>query len=410
MDNTPSYDVIVIGGGASGFFAAINAKETNKALKVVIIEKTTKVLSKVKVSGGGRCNVTNAEPKLSEFLNHYPRGKNFLKKAFGVFGPKETIQWFEDHGLRLKTEPDGRMFPTSNMSQSVIDLFTSQCHQLGIEIKTQMEVLSIVTDNMNWKVVTKSGDITTKKVIVALGGMAKEVAMGWARALNIETVKPVPSLFTFKTVEKDITKLMGLSVDLTEMKISGIKRMEKAPVLITHWGFSGPATIKTSAWQARTLFEEKYQFQVLINWLGELNEAEAIEKLTPSDKQLKNIKINNIPQRLWDYLLKRARVEEQKLFNELAKKDKFRLINTLINDSYAINGKSTFKEEFVTAGGIALSEVSPKTMETVKHQGLYIVGEALDIDGVTGGFNFQAAWSTGYIAGTNAATTTTVTS
>lgn len=396
------YDIIVVGGGAAGFFAAVNSKEYGGNLSVAILEKTTKFLSKVKVSGGGRCNVTNAEPQKSLFLNHYPRGKNFLKKAFSVFDPETTIKWFEENGLKLKTEPDGRMFPLSNTSQSVIDLFMSKASALGIELLPGVELLSFHKEGDFWFLSTSKGSLKTKNLIIAMGGMAKPKNLIWAKDLAIETVSPVPSLFTFKSVEKEITKLMGLSKGEVSMRIAGIKRKETGPLLITHWGFSGPATIKTSAWLARELHQKGYAFEIGINWLNEVNEEELLSNLSGEKKIIKNVKMD-FPQRLWEYLLNRAKVDAEKVFFEMTKKDKFRLINTLINDTYKIEGKSTFKEEFVTAGGIALSEVNPKTMETHKHKGLYICGETLDIDGVTGGFNFQAAWTTGYIAGINAA-------
>jgi len=396
--------VAVIGGGAAGFFAAISCKLYHPKASVVIFEKTTKLLAKVKVSGGGRCNVTNGYEGVSGFARHYPRGEKQLKKAFSQFNSADTIEWFESRGVKLKVEPDGRMFPVTDDSQTIIDCLLNQCKLLGVEVKTStpVQTLKPVSDGIELEL--KDGSEKFNKVIVTTGGQPKAEGFQWLANLGHSVVEPVPSLFTFNMPKNPITELMGLSVANASVRIQGTKLVQSGPLLITHWGMSGPAVLKTSAWGARELHAMNYQFVAHINWLGEMKEQEVREIIqtvqsNSPKKQVKNLSPFNLPQRLWEFQLEKCELAFDKPWAEVSKKHINKLVEALINDQYAVSGKTTFKEEFVTAGGIDLADVDFNTMESRKVPGLYFAGEVLNIDGVTGGFNFQAAWTTGYIAG-----------
>lgn len=399
--------VTIIGGGAAGFFSAIAVKENYPQSKVVILEKSNKTLSKVKVSGGGRCNVTHACFSISELVKNYPRGARFLKKAFYQFNPNHTVEWFNQRGVELKTEADGRMFPKSNSSQTIVDCLRHGAIDLGVKIKQQSAVKHIEinsSDSGKFKICLENDVIFADRVIVATGGSPKLVGFDWLKELGHTIESPVPSLFTFNMPNETITDLMGLVAPCAVVKVEGTKLVSEGPILITHWGMSGPAILRCSAFGARVLAEKKYAFNVLVNWLGLTNEelvrTEIKHQLTNQSKaEIQNLKLPQIPKRLWLYLLNRAGILERKVCAELSKKEINRLVNTLFNDCYSVKGKTTFKEEFVTCGGISLSEVNPNTMQSKKVPGLYFAGEVLDIDGVTGGFNFQAAWTTGFIAG-----------
>ncbi|WP_420386524.1 NAD(P)/FAD-dependent oxidoreductase [Roseivirga sp.] len=399
-----SQKVAVIGGGAAGFFAAISCKEHFPESEVVIYEKTTKLLSKVKVSGGGRCNVTNACQGNGQFARHYPRGEKQLKKAFSQFSSIDTINWFEEKGVKLKAEADGRMFPITDDSQTIIDCLMHTARRLGVAIHLSEPVNTLQPVGDGIELTTAHGRFLFNKVIVTSGGSPKAEGFDWLKALGHEIVPPVPSLFTFNMPGNPITQLMGLSVPNASVRIQGTKLMQQGPLLITHWGMSGPAVLKTSAWGARILNELNYQFTAHMNWLGEMKDVELREVLHEAadsfpKKQMKNHCPFDIPQRLWEYLLKEAQIELERPWAELSKKHVNRLIELLTNHQHKVSGKTTFKEEFVTAGGIALSDVDFNTMESRVVSGLYFAGEVLNIDGVTGGFNFQAAWTTAHIAG-----------
>ena len=399
-----SKNIAVIGGGASGFMAAITAKETNISSNVTIFEKTDKLLAKVKISGGGRCNVTNATYSLSKLIKSYPRGGKKLKKSFNIFNTKNTVTWFESKGVKLKTEEDNRIFPLSNNSESIVNILISTAEELAIRISLKSKVNKIQITKQGFILNINKEKLFFEKIIIASGGSAKSSGFEWISSLGYKIINPVPSLFTFNMPKNPITKLMGLSVSNVTVSIKGSSLKQTGPLLITHWGMSGPAILKLSSWGARDLADLNYDFTVQVNWLT-LNEEIVREKIMKisSNKKIYNHNPFIIPKRLWLFILEKLEIPEDKIWRELSKKNKNRLINTLINDEYEIKGKTTFKEEFVSCGGISLSEVNMLTMGSKRHNGLYFAGELLDIDGVTGGFNFQAAWTTGYLAGKNSA-------
>ncbi|MBI1288801.1 MAG: aminoacetone oxidase family FAD-binding enzyme [Flavobacteriales bacterium] len=397
--------VAVIGGGAAGFFAAIHVRENHPNASVTIFEKSQKVLAKVKVSGGGRCNVTNGTDSITELAKGYPRGERQLKKAFSVFNNRDTQTWFEKRGVKLYTQPDNRVFPTSNDSQTIIDCLLNETKRLGIQIRTGVGVSAIESIEGGIRLSFSESDSERfDKVIVATGGSPKRTGFDWLEKLGHEIVEPVPSLFTFNMPNESITELMGVVSDNALVNIQGTKLKAQGPLLITHWGMSGPAVLKLSAFGARTLSEMSYQFNVQVNWIGEPNYEKASETLREAleinpNKQISNIKPFTLPDRLWLFLLQRSEIPAEKKANELSKKQLNKLVNTLTNDEYSVSGKTTFKEEFVTCGGVSLSSVNFNTMESRVVPNLYFAGEVLDIDGITGGYNFQAAWTTGFIAG-----------
>jgi hypothetical protein len=394
----------VIGGGAAGFFAAFSAKAHQPTSEVILFEKTSKLLAKVKVSGGGRCNVTHACFNNNELIKNYPRGEKQLKKVFGQFTTQDTIQWFESRGVDLKTEADNRMFPTTDDSQTIIDCFFKEAHRLDIQIKTRANVKSIQKGDSYFDLNVNDEVERFDSIVVAAGGSPKAQGFDWLKTLGHEIIFPVPSLFTFNMPNENIKKLMGLSVPNAVVKVQGAKLQQAGPLLITHWGMSGPAVLKTSAWGARVLNNIDYNFKIQVNWLGTPNEEALrrfleIEKPNIYKRKLRNKNPFELPNRLWEHFLEKLEVDPEGIWAELNKKSLNRLINLLLNDTYDVKGKTTFKEEFVTSGGIALSDVDFSTMASRRCQGLFFAGEVLDIDGVTGGFNFQAAWSTGFVAG-----------
>ncbi len=397
--------IAVIGGGAAGFMAAITAKETNPLASVTIFEKTDKVLVKVKVSGGGRCNVTNATFSISQLIKNYPRGGRELKKSFNHFFTTDTVNWFESRGVVLKTEADNRMFPSSNSSQTIVDLLLNTAENLAIRLSYKSKISAITASENGINLSINGETLHFDKVIIASGGSPKESGLDWLKKLGYKIISPVPSLFTFNMPKNPITKLMGLSLTNVTAGIKGSKLRQSGPLLITHWGMSGPAILKLSAWGAQDLAKANYNFSVQVNWLA-MNEEELISQfnsLTSSRKQMHKHNPLEIPKRLWHFMLNKLEIAENQIWNELAKKNKNRLINMLLNDEFEVKGKTTFKEEFVSCGGIDLSEIDMQTMESKRHKGIYFAGELLNIDGVTGGFNFQAAWTTGYLAGKNSA-------
>ena len=397
--------IAIIGGGAAGFFSAIQAKKLHPNYAVTIFEKSKKTLSKVKISGGGRCNVTNATYSIAALVKNYPRGNKALKKVFAQFNVTDTIEWFQKNNVELTTQDDACIFPVSQNSQTIIDCFLNNCKQLKVEIITEAPVVSLKKVEEKFHLIFRDqSEKTFDKVIVAVGGQPKINGFDFISDFNLEMVPPVPSLFTFNMPKEPIRNLMGIVVENANTRIQGTKLMESGPLLITHWGMSGPAILKLSAWGARILAENDYQFKVQVNWLGDLNAEAVHEQITIeiekfAQKKIANQKVVNLPSRLWDFLLNKIGIDTTKKWAELGKKDKNKLIDVLVNDIYEVNGKTTFKEEFVTAGGIALKEIDFNTMQTKKHPGLYFTGEGLDIDGITGGFNFQAAWSTAFVAG-----------
>ena len=395
--------LVVIGGGAGGFFCAVNAARMAPQVKVTILEKTTKILSKVKISGGGRCNVTHAVFDVVEMSKRYPRGQNFVKKTFHQFFTTDTIQWFESRGVKLKAEKDGRMFPETDSSQSIIDCLLQEANLYGVEIRMNAEVKQLTMDNKQWAIALNNGQILAADfVCLATGGYPKSAMFDWLKNLDHQFATPVPSLFTFNLPKHPITALMGISVDNARVKIEGSKLVEEGPVLITHWGLSGPAILRLSAWGARELADKHYQFSVHVAWLPEFNEQTLKETFQEWRKLHATKKVVNhnpgLPARLWQFLLDQSGVNEAWRFADLPAKAENALIRNLVDYVVAVNGKTTFKEEFVTAGGVALSEVHANTMMSKKQPNLFFAGEVMDVDGITGGFNFQHAWTSGWIA------------
>ncbi|HTH56381.1 MAG TPA: NAD(P)/FAD-dependent oxidoreductase [Cyclobacteriaceae bacterium] len=401
MNEGKQYDLVVVGGGAAGFFGAIVAVEINPNLSVMILEKTTKLLSKVKVSGGGRCNVTHYCFEPAMLAKRYPRGSKELKSLFKKFQAKDIVDWFESKNVSLKTEEDGRMFPVSDNSQSIIDCFLYEAGRHKIEVRTQMEVLSIQPASEGFDVETAHQKISTKKILIATGGYNHLEQYAWLGPAVI--IPPIPSLFTFNDSKKLFKDLMGVSMARAEVKIAGTKYAEAGPVLITHWGLSGPAVIKLSAWAAQFLHDKKYEFTALVNWTGSANEEgvrlhfDDLNSKHGKQKILSN-PLYSIPSRLWARLCELAEIEEPWTWAVLPRKNQNRLIEFLIRCPFEIKGKTTFKEEFVTCGGVDLKSIDLETMESKTVKGIYFAGEVLNIDGETGGFNFQSAWTTAYIA------------
>jgi predicted Rossmann fold flavoprotein len=401
---TESKKVVVIGAGAAGIFAAINIAEFSPAIKVFVLEKSSKVLSKVKVSGGGRCNVTTATREIPSLIRNYPNGENFLKKAFHKFSSSDTVKWFESRGVKLKAEQDGRMFPVTNDSQTIVDCLLESCQNAGVLIKTNTGIRRIKRNKGSFILVTDGeNEIACDAVVIATGGAPKTESYQWIRELGHEIEMPVPSLFTFNLKGESITKLQGVTVKDCEVKIPGTKLSSKGPVLITHWGFSGPAVLKLSAFGARLLNEMNYQYEVLVNWTGGKNEQQIREELNEfksgnPKKFVRSVSPVQLPLRLWEFLTEKAEISSETTWNNLSGKPLNKLVNNLIADRYGAMGKTTFKEEFVTSGGVTLNEIDHNTMESKVTPGLFFCGEVLNIDGVTGGFNFQAAWTTGHIA------------
>ena len=394
-------NVAVVGGGAAGFFAALSAAKHHPSSNVVLFEKTAKLLSKVKISGGGRCNVTHHCFSNSALAKHYPRGGKHLKKGFDTFQTADTVAWFQSRGVELKTEEDGRMFPVSDSSQTIIDCLQNEALRLGVTIRLHTPLRTL---HPQFEGGFHLNGEHFDNVILATGGSPKLSGLAWLEALGHTVSDPVPSLFTFNMPGEDVTALMGVVVPDAIVRIQGTKLSQQGPVLVTHWGMSGPAVLKLSAWGARELAQREYQFSVQINWVGIPNASEAASVMEKAVDDMRKKKVTNacpfeLPKKFWAYLLERANVSAEALWLDLGKKAKNKLLNTLLNDVYEVRGKTTFKEEFVTCGGVTLEEVDFTTMQSREVPGLYFAGEVLDVDGITGGFNFQAAWTTGFVAG-----------
>jgi predicted Rossmann fold flavoprotein len=399
--------LVVIGGGAAGFFCAVNAARMNPLLKVIIAEKSSKILSKVKVSGGGRCNVTHACFEISELVKRYPRSQNFLKKSFYWFNTKDTISWFEERGVKLKTEADGRMFPVTNNSQTIIDCLIKEANKYGVEILFNTEIKSIERVDDLFHLTTANSKIQAANFIcIASGGYPKTSQFERIKSLRHTIEEPVPSLFTFNIPNNKITSLMGVSVKKATIKIQSTKLSETGPVLITHWGLSGPAVLKLSAWGARELNALNYHFNVLLNWLPSYNENTLREEWKFLRNQFASQKISNknpfgLPSRLWLYFLDECNINHDVHWAELSSASQNKLIKTLTAQAFEVKGKTTFKEEFVTCGGVKLSEIDANTMQSKIVPQLFFAGEIMDVDGITGGFNFQHAWTSAWIAAKN---------
>ena len=404
--------VVVLGGGAAGFFGAIACAEANPEQLVYLLEKSPKLLSKVRISGGGRCNVTHACESAAQLVQHYPRGGRQLKEAFRQFGVADTIAWFKARGVELKTEADGRMFPTTDSSETIARALEDAARRAGVRVLTRTaaeEITALPEGGFNLAI---SGEGSTalgpilraSRLLIATGGNPKLAAYDWLRALGHTIAEPVPSLFTFNVPASPLRELPGVSVPHARVVLAGEKLQYEGPLLVTHWGVSGPAVLKLSAWGARRLHELGYHGTALISWVP----AHTDETLRPwaQNFRLENCKKQvaahpqfGLPTRLWRTLAAEAGIGPETRWNEVPAKAQNRLLELLLRTPLQVQGKTTHKDEFVTCGGIPLSEVSLSTLESRRVPGLYFAGEVLDIDGITGGFNFQAAWTTGFLAG-----------
>ena len=398
--------IAIIGGGAAGFFAALSAKKHFPDARVCVYEKTSKFLGKVKISGGGRCNVTNATFNKRILSENYPRGEKLLRKAFEQFDAKDTVDWFESRDVALKTYPDQCIFPLSNDSQSIIDCFWYEARKLGVELFTSQGVDAIKRTKNSFQLHFKDSEMEVDRVIVTVGGQPKFSGLQWLADIGHQIVPPVPSLFTFNMPQDPIRELMGIVVEKAVVRIEGQKLIGRGPLLITHWGMSGPAILQLSAWGARILAEKEYHCSILVNWLEDEKEEGLRAQIKQiikdhGSKMMSNHNPFPMPNRLWVFLLAKNEIDPSGRWHDLAGKSLNKLVNTLINDRYEVKGKTTFKEEFVTAGGVDLAEIHVNTMESTVCPGLFFAGEVMDIDGITGGFNFQSAWTTGFIAGKN---------
>lgn len=395
--------IVIVGGGAAGFFCAANIKAETGS-NIIILERSQKCLGKVSISGGGRCNVTHNSDSIAEMSKKYPRGEKFVKKTFHQFFIKDTIAWFRQKGVQLKTEADNRMFPTTNDSQTIIDALWAAIKQNNVEVRLGQHVHEIEPLQQGFNLSIKGHqNIVADQLVIASGGFPKLEMFDWLKGLGHQLISPVPSLFTFNIPRHPITDLMGLSVPNAAVKVLGTKLQESGPLLITHWGLSGPAVLKTSAYGALTLATLNYDFQIQVNWLSEYSEETfrtflADYKQVHPAQKVSNIVGLPIPQRLWNLLVMLAEIEEAQRWTDLPSKTFNKLVKNVTALEFHVKGKTTFKEEFVTAGGIDLSEVDANTMQSKKHNGLYFAGEILNIDGVTGGFNFQNAWTSAWIA------------
>ena len=398
------FDLVVVGGGAAGFYGAIQAAEMRPGLAVLVLEKSSKLLSKVRISGGGRCNVTHHCFDPVKLSHHYPRGKKPLRSVFKKYDGSKTVAWFASKGVQLKSEDDGRMFPVTDSSATVIDCFLEQAARLNIRIKTNEGVEEIKRAEGVLQIISSTGDLyTASSVLIASGGSPKTEAYSFIRNLGHTIRPPVPSLFTFNDSGKRFTDLMGISVPNAEVRIASTKFKNQGPLLITHWGLSGPAVIRLSAWAAEYLHSVKYNFTALVSWIGPASEETVraflqSQKISRAKQKITGNALFELPQRLWARLCELAEISEERIWGDVGQKSINKLVEHLIKCPFEIKGKTTFKDEFVTCGGVDLQEVDMATMESRRMKGVYFAGEVLDIDGETGGFNFQAAWSTAFLA------------
>lgn len=398
-----SFDLIVIGGGAAGFYGAIQAAEMRPGLRVLILEKSGKLLSKVRISGGGRCNVTHHCFDPVKLSHHYPRGEKALRQIFKRYDASKTVAWFASRGVSLKTEEDGRMFPRTDSSLTIINCFLDLARKLGIVVTTGEEVEEIRPERDGLRVVTRTQIYTSSRILIATGGTPKREGYAFIEKLGHHIRPPIPSLFTFNDSEKKFGDLMGIAVPNGEVRIAGTKWKSQGPLLITHWGLSGPGVIRLSAWAAEYLHAVQYNFKALVSWIGPANEETFRELLKAQKNERSKQKIHSnplftLPQRLWARICELSGIPQDRVWGDIALKQLNRLLEHLIRCPFEIRGKTTFKEEFVTCGGVELREVDLETMESKIVKGVYFAGEVLDIDGETGGFNFQAAWSTAFLA------------
>ena len=392
--------MLIVGGGAAGFFAAITCAEHNPALKVTVLERSAQPLAKVRISGGGRCNVTHDQLEPAQLIRNYPRGTRALRGPLTRFGPRETVAWFAGRGVTLKAEADGRMFPVSDRSETITECLLDAASAAGVELRTRSAVRAVGVAEGRFVVTLGSGELTARKLLLATGGSPQ--AHAWVAALGHTLAPAVPSLFTFNVSDARLAGLAGVSVADVRLSLAGTKLGQRGPLLVTHWGVSGPAVLKLSAWGARELHSRDYRAPLLIDWLPEQH-AEALRETLNGFKQTearKTVTTSNpvgLPKRLWEALVGACGLAER--WADVSKTQLNALVNELKRGRFEVGGKGVFKEEFVTCGGVCLDEVDFRTLQSRVVPGLYFAGEVLDVDGVTGGFNFQNAWATGYLAG-----------
>ncbi|MGM0440660.1 MAG: NAD(P)/FAD-dependent oxidoreductase [Chlamydiota bacterium] len=400
MDNE-IYDVVIIGGGAAGFFAATQCAHLSPHKKILLLEQAPKPLAKLKISGGGRCNLTNAcfDPKA--LVQNYPRGHKELRGAFSRFQPQDTIRWFESCGVELKTEDEGRVFPANDNSQTIIECLVGEAKKLGVSLKCNTQVKSLVLEDKSFKITLSCGKtLQAFKVMLATGDSRRGYQL--AQSLGHHIFPLLPSLFTLKIKNHPLKDLAGTSIERAIISLPSAKIKQEGPIMITHWGLGGPAVLKLSAWGAQHLAKLGYQTNCSIDWLPSISEKMLRQNITRKNSKrsiLNDPIIATLPKKLWAALLSRAQIDLSKRWQEISSQSKEAVLNTIKRDSYYIDGKSTFKQEFVTCGGVDLAEVDLKTCQSKKVPNLHFGGEILNIDGITGGFNFQAAWTTGYLAG-----------
>jgi predicted Rossmann fold flavoprotein len=397
--------IVIVGGGAAGFFAGITCAESQAGAEIYILEKSPHFLSKVKISGGGRCNVTHAEFDAREFSQRFPRGARALLSAFGKFQARDTVAWFEEHGVKLKSESDGRMFPVTDSSQTIIDCLLNVANGAGIKLKTGCGVEKVVRSGPGFDLSLSNGEtLSCDRLLLATGGCRTPALGQLAVSLGHTLNPPVPSLFTFHILEPWLGQLAGISVEEVEAAVPGTKLRERGPLLITHWGMSGPAILRLSAWGARELHEKNYSFPLQVDWLPRLDEEKLLAEFqsrrqSQGAKLVVNSPVAPLPARLWEQLVLAAGVDRAVRWSAFPRPTQRQLIRQLLHSEFSVTGKSLNKDEFVTCGGVNLGEVDFKTMQSRVCPGLFFGGEVLDIDGITGGFNFQAAWTTGWLAG-----------
>lgn len=398
--------LVVIGGGAAGFFCAVNAARMDPTLEVIILEKTGRLLSKVRISGGGRCNVTHACFSIPEMSLRYPRGRHFVKKAFYRFFTEDTIAWFRDRGVLLKTEADGRMFPVADDSSVIIDCLMREASMYGVQIKLHSEVRQLEQGEVGWRIRLTNGEtLSADRICIATGGYPKTALFDWLKQTGHTIESPVPSLFTFNIPGDGLNALMGIATE-ARIRVPAAGLEERGAVLITHWGLSGPAVLRLSAWGARALAAVSYRFNIFCNWIPDHHEQSFREKCREyrSHQASQRVAGRNdlaIPHRLWVHLCERSGIDAAIRWADLPAATLHTLVKNVCGMELQVQGKTTFKEEFVTAGGIRLSEIDPATMQSRLLPALFFAGEVMDVDGVTGGFNFQHAWTSGWIAATS---------
>ena len=402
--------IAIIGGGAAGFFLAANIRKSNPDTQIIIFEKAAKVLAKVKVSGGGRCNLTNSFVEIKDLMHAYPRGHRLMKKLFKTFNYKDAYKWFEERDVKLTTQEDQCVFPVSQDSESIIMCLKREAQKNGTEIRTRHEVNRIERlEDGTFRLSFSSPDIPpfrADRVAITSGGASLPKDLVFLQKLPHETETPVPSLYTFNIKNEAAHQLMGIVVEEATAWIPGTKFRSQGALLFTHWGMSGPAILKLSSYAARWIHENNYRFPLQVCWIEENNTERVAEELKNiqnqhAQKQLASIRPYLLPQRLWNYLIEKAGLTSDKKWGEVGKKGLNRLVTLLTSDTYEVNGKGSFRDEFVTCGGISLNAISHQTLESKHYPGLYFAGEVLDIDAITGGFNLQAAWTTAFIIAQN---------